>query len=102
MGKSRVLRLSTSHAGGGRMRALTVGQRPSFKSQLMIGAAGVAAVTTSTAALADSAAPPAEPVKWQPFVEAGAAADSDSGIGAVSFFTPITQDLNSLLFARLG
>ncbi len=85
------------------MRAVKLGQRPSFKSQLLIGAAGLAAAATSTAAYADGAVtPPADPPKWKPFVQLGAGGDNQSGIGSVNFFAPLKQDLDSMLFLRVG
>ncbi|MBS0470649.1 MAG: hypothetical protein JSR60_06225 [Proteobacteria bacterium] len=80
------------------------GRKP-VRSALLIGTSALAIVLGSQAALADDAAPataPADPAKWAPFVSVGGKAGPNVSGGEVTGFDPVWQDLNSLLYVRLG
>lgn len=87
--------------------AVAGSQRTShFKSSLMVGAAGLAAAGVSTAAVAAGAAAgtsaPSDGAKWLPYASVGAGV-GDATTGAQgNLFVPVWQDLDSLLFVRLG
>jgi hypothetical protein len=68
-----------------------------YRACLMIGASALAAATLSSAARADGAPP-----KWLPNVSVSAQGGDDVSGAKVTEFDPIWQDLNSLLYARLG
>ena len=77
-----------------------------FKSSLMVGAAGLAVAGVSTAAVAAGAAAatsaPSDGAKWLPYASVGASV-GDATTGAQgNLFVPVWQDLDSLLFVRLG
>lgn len=74
-----------------------------FRSTLMIGAAGLAAAGVSTAAAAaDSPAPAADAPKWLPSASVGGQVGDGVSGAKVDLFVPVWQDLDSLLFVRLG
>jgi hypothetical protein len=76
--------------------------RRQLKSTLLAGAAGIAAVATTSAAYADQSAPPADPQKWQVSVDAGGGVGSGFTAGKLDVLAPVWQDMDSLLFVRLG
>jgi len=82
--------------------------RLQLKSKLLVSAAGIAAAAMSTAAAAADAAsspassPPADPPKWSPYADIGGGIGSGFVAGKVNVFAPVWQDLDSLLFVRLG
>ena len=84
-------------------------RRPQLKSNLLAGAAGLAAAAMSTAAFADAApasgapsSPPADPPKWLPSVDIGGAIGDSFTAGRIDAFVPAWQDLDSMLFVRVG
>ena len=77
-------------------------QKSRVKSKLMIGAAGLAAAGVSTAAVAAGAAPAAAADKWLPYASVGGQVGDQVTGAQVHLFVPVWQDLNSLLFVRLG
>ncbi|MBI3676885.1 MAG: hypothetical protein HY243_09760, partial [Proteobacteria bacterium] len=68
-----------------------------LKSKLLAGAAGIAAVAATSAAYADDAAQ-----KWSWAVDAGGGVGSGFTAGKIDLLAPVWQDMDSLLFVRLG
>ncbi|MBI3676884.1 MAG: hypothetical protein HY243_09755 [Proteobacteria bacterium] len=78
--------------------------RRQLKSKLLAGAAGLAAVAATSAAYADEStpAPAADPQKWSWAVDAGGGVGSGFTAGKIDLLAPVWQDMDSLLFVRLG
>ena len=77
-----------------------------FKSGLMVGAAGLAAAGVSTAAVAAGTAAgstaPKDSAKWLPYASVGGGVGDATAGAQANLFVPVWQDLDSLLFVRLG
>jgi hypothetical protein len=86
------------------MRDANLRRNQRTKSKLMAGAAGLTAMAASSAAMAaDTAtAAPVDPPKWVPYAQVGGGVGSGMTAGKVDLFSPVWQDLDSLLFVRLG
>ena len=89
------------------MRDTNIGRRLPLKSKLLVGAAGLAAASMTSAAFAADAgatpaSPPADPPKWAPYAEVGGGVGSGFTVGKVDFFEPVWQNLDSMLYARAG
>ncbi len=69
-----------------------------LRTCLMIGASAITAATLGQTARADSA----PPAKWLPNVSVSAQGGDDLSGAKITGFDPIWQDLNSLVYARLG
>ncbi len=82
--------------------------RLQLKSTLLVSAAGLAVAAMSTVAAAADAtsasasSPPSDPPKWSPYADIGGGIGSGFTVGKVNVFAPVWQDLDSLLFVRLG
>ncbi len=79
------------------------GMRPSLKSSLLVGAAGVAASVGATGAFAaDDATPPPKFSKFLPYAQVGSREGDSQSTGNVTLFMPAMQALNKLLYLKLG
>ncbi|HEV2561531.1 MAG TPA: right-handed parallel beta-helix repeat-containing protein [Rhizomicrobium sp.] len=77
--------------------------RLQLKSKLLIGVAGFAAAASGAAAAeAPASAPPAADPKWLPYVDFSGGIGDGFSQGKVDLFAPVWQDLDSLLFVRMG
>jgi hypothetical protein len=76
----------------------------SARAALLVGTSALAIALGARAAAADEApaAPPSDPHKWQPFFSLGGKFGPEAGGAEVIGFDPVWQDLNSLLYVRIG
>ncbi|HEX3810282.1 MAG TPA: hypothetical protein VHW02_11360 [Rhizomicrobium sp.] len=84
----------------------TIGQGPALKSRLLVGAAGMAFVSTAAMAADDAppapSAPPPAPNTWSAYGSIGGGLGDGFAQGRVDIFVPAWQNLDSLLFVNLG
>ena len=73
------------------------------RTGLLVSSSVAAIVTLCSSAAAENAAPPADQPKWSPYLSLGGLAGDQANNGLAGFaFAPVWQDLNSLLYVRLG